>query len=737
MQNKPKIICTIGPSSIKEEILFKLKDRGVDFFRINLSHTDEEDIEKKIKELIGYGVPAMIDTEGSQIRSGNTGEIFIEESSIIRVYGSKVPCDSKNIFLNPEGIIKKLKDGDLISIDFNSLLLRVFDISTKNEGYVLCKTVIGGLVGGKKAVKIDSPTFSLPPFSKKDQIAVEIAKRYGIKHFTLSFMEDPESVIKFRQNYPESVIYSKIESEKGLKNFLEIAKNSDGILIDRGDLSSQVPLERIPLIQKYIIKKVRDLGKEVFIATNTLEQMSSELKPNGAEVNDIINIFLDGASGIALTKETAIGKYPVETVNILLVLIKQLEFLNSSDKENLIEKIEEVDYLNSNGITEMLIKPHGGKLVNRFNPDYEEKIPEKILEISEETLMDVEQIAIGAFSPLEGFMKKADFDSVVESMRLSNGVIWPLPIILQTEEEIGKSFKDGENISLSYKNEIYAILHLEEIYSIDKETSAKKIFGTEDIAHPGVKKFLDSGSYLLGGKITLLKRKSSEHKIYELTPRQTRKIFSEMGWMKVVGFHTRNVAHRSHEFMHLEGLKRGFCDGLFIHPVIGKKKAWDFEADVIIKTYEKMIKEFYPKNKVVFGAFATYSRYGGPREALFTALVRKNFGCSHFIIGRDHTGVGNFYHPKASHEVFDKFPQEETGIIPIKFNKVFYSDLENRHIQETDLIDYPEEHTIHLSGTQAREMFLRGVQPPDWFMRPEISQIILEKLKAGEKVFVE
>lgn len=737
MIGNTKIICTIGPSSNNPEILGKLKNRGVDFFRINLSHTEEGEIDEKIRDIINYGVPIIIDTEGSQIRSGNTEEIIFNEGRTIKLFGEGVKCDSNNLFLNPEGVIKKLNEGDLISVDFNSVLLRVLDISSITEGYILCEVIIGGIIGGKKAVLVDSPLFHLPPFSKKDHIAIELAKRHNIKHFTLSFMEDPESVLKFRKLYPEAIIYSKIESKEGLKNFLEIAKISDGILIDRGDLSSQVPLEKIPFLQKLMIKKVRELGKEVFIATNTLEQMSMALKPSKAEVNDIINTLLDGASGIALTKETAVGKYPIETVNMLSVLMKQIEFLENKDGSDLVMKISNSNYAQSDEVPGMLIKPHGGKLVNRFFPNYNRVIPEKRIEIDEETLMDVEQIAVGSFSPLEGFMKKEELESVANKMRLPNGIIWPLPIVLKIDEKISQGLKENQDISLSKDGTVYAILHLEEIYNLDKKEIALKIYGTLDESHPGVKKFLEGGNILLGGKISLIKKRTSQNKNHELTPKHTRKIFSERGWSKVVGFHTRNVIHKSHEFIQLEGLKRGLCDGLFIHPIVGKKKSGDFEADIIIESYERMIKDFYPKSKVVFGTFATYSRYGGPREAVFTALVRKNFGCSHFIVGRDHTGVGNFYSPQDSHKIFNNFTKEELGIEIIKFDDVFYSDLENKYIHGPDFIDYPEENKMHISGTQAREMLKKGIRPPEWFMRPEISDIIIEKIKKGERVFVE
>lgn len=742
---KIKVIATIGPSSNKKDILNKLKDRGVDFFRINLSHTIEEDIERTIQYLKEFNVPIIIDTEGFQIRSGNTDEVNFKEGENIKLFNKKVSCSSNSLFLNPAEVIANLRIGDLISIGFNEVLLKVFNISALNtEGYIECKVLISGKVGSKKAVHIDSPTFMLPAFSKKDLLALEIAKNHYIKHFTLSFMESGDSVQQFKTLYPDAIVYSKIESKKGLDNFVEIANESEGILIDRGDLSSQVPIEKIPLIQKHIIHKCKEMNKEVFVATDTLADMSFSLKPNRAEVNDIINTILDGATGFALTKELAVGKYPVETVNMMNSLIKQVESLNL-DSENLSvqQAIEKSNYINSEHTSSLLISPHGGVLVDRVSKKKynQSELPKKKIMINEETLMDVEQIAIGTFSPIQGFLVKADFESVVDNMRLSNGVIWTIPIILSIDEQTKNQLDltEGEDISLVYKedNETYAILHLEEIYKPNKEQAAEKIYNTLSQEHPGVKKFLEQGDYFLGGKITLLKRRTSQYKLYELTPSQTRKIFAERGWSKVLGFHTRNAIHRSHEFLQLEGLKKGLCDGLFVHPIIGKKKPGDFEANVIISSYEKMIDHFYPNSRVLLCSFATFSRYAGPREAIFTALSRKNFGCTHFVVGRDHTGVKDFYHPQASHKIFDKFSQEELGIIPIRFDKVFYSALEGKYLHEPEHLNHPEDKKMHISGTQAREMLKKGEQPPEWFMRKEISNLIIDKIKSGEKVFVE
>ncbi len=741
MSKELKVICTIGPASFKPEILNALKARGADFFRINLSHTDEEEIEEKVKSLIEYGVPIILDTEGNQIRSGNREEREYKEGEEVILHNKPIDCDSKNLFLNPCDVIGNLREGDLISLGFNYILMRVVDVlGFEQTGQVKCRVVLGGSVGGRKAVHVHSDSFVMPPFSKKDFRAIEIAKKYGIKHFTLSFMENPEWVRQFRSLYPSSVLYSKIESRKGLDNFIEIAEESDGVLIDRGDLSNQVPVERIPLVQKYIIKKVRERGKEAFVATNTLEEMATSLKPNRSEVNDIINTVLDGASGFALTKEIAVGNYPVETLNMLNVLIKQLDFIKEGGSENIIENIERTNYTKSGKVPSLLIEPHGGELVNRVSDKRynESMVPRKKIEIDERTLMDVGQIAIGSFSPLKGFMKEKDFNSVVDCMRLSDGIVWPLPIVLRVDEQTKENLKVGEEVALSYEGDgqVYATIKVDDIYKPNLEESAMKVYGTIDKTHPGVRSFLEDKPYFIGGDIMLLKRRNTKHKVFELTPMQTRKIFSDRGWSRVVGFHTRNVIHRSHEFIQLDAMKKSMADGLLVHPVIGKKKTGDFEADIIVKAYETMISNFYPKGKVLFSALSTYSRYCGPREAIFTALVRKNFGCSHFIVGRDHTGVGSFYHPKASHEIFDKFSKEDLGIVPVIFDKVFYSDIEKKYFNENEIINHPEDKKMHISGTQAREMLEKGISPPDWFMRQEISEMILQKLKNGEEVFV-
>ena len=221
-------------------------------------------------------------------------------------------------------------------------------MSTLSKGYVVSEAFIGGLVGDRKAVYIENQKIKLPPFSEKDWFSLDIAKNYGIKHFTLSFMESPLEVNNFRDNYPGAIVYSKIESKAGLNNFIEIANLSEGILIDRGDLSHQIPLEKIPFIQKYVIEKVRSMGKEIFIATNTLEQMAHNLKPNRSEVNDIVNTIIDGATGIALTRETAVGRYPVDVVDMLKALFNEINSLGityGDVNKEITKKMKEKEYL--------------------------------------------------------------------------------------------------------------------------------------------------------------------------------------------------------------------------------------------------------------------------------------------------------------------------------------------------------------------------------------------------------
>jgi pyruvate kinase len=746
-ENKVKIIVTLGPSTKTEEDLLLLKDKGVDFVRVNMSHSTTDDLLYFVRLARKVGIPFIIDTEGSQVRTGDLEEesIELEENDEVKICSEEIKGNKERISFKPGHVVEQLEKGDIIQVDFDTVALRICDTSTASEGYVTAKIVTRGVLGRNKAVVLDrasGKSIKLPALSEKDHESIKIGLQEGVGHLALSFARSGKCIEEVRAASQNTMdVISKIECVDALKNIDEIIEKSDFLLIDRGDLSKEIPVEKIPFTQKIILHKARKKGVGVFVATNLLETMIEKRKPTRAEVHDVINTIVDGAAGLTLSAETAIGKYPMSCVNMLNKLIKHAQLAVESGVSNkedeFVAKLEQQNYLLDFNVSSSLVEPHGGKLVNRLGGEYSNEflssLPKVMLDENRER--DVEQIAIGTYSPIEGFMGESDFRSVLDRMRLANGLVWSLPILLDVSVEKAAELAIGSDVALvDGKGDVMAILHLAEKYEFDKDDMAQKMYVTLDSQHPGVRVVKGMQDVLLGGKITLLKRRAGENKEYELTPKQARNLFEERGWAKVVGFHTRNVIHKGHEFIQLEAMKRENCDGLFVHPVVGKKKAGDFNAKYIIKAYELMSSKFYPPNKVVFGTFSTYSRYAGPREALFTALCRKNFGCSHFVVGRDHTGVGDYYHPKASHNIFDRFP--DIGIVPVRFDKVFYSNKLEKHVHEADTPEHPEDDKLHVSGTQARKMLEGGELPPAWFMRSEIAQMIIDSIQAGEEVFV-
>jgi pyruvate kinase len=747
-EKRTKIIVTLGPATNNEPTVRKIKGKGVDFVRVNMSHSSLEDLEASIKLSKKVGIPFIIDTEGSQIRTGDLEQatVHFKENEQVEIHAAPIAGNRERLCLKPGYVIEQLDVGDLIHIDFDTLILRVTDVSTVGEGYITARTITGGLIGRNKAVVIDPvfrKKFDLPPLSPKDYESIELGLREGIEHIAVSFVRSGESIDEARRATQNRMkIISKIECMDALENLDEIIVKSDFLLIDRGDLSKEIPIEKIPFTQKIILHKASRGQTGVFVATNLLETMIEKKKPTRAEVHDVINTIVDGAMGLTLAAETAIGEHPMECINMLNKLIQHSESaIYDSDPRTLVKgligSLEDANYLLED-VSSSLVPPHGGKLVSRVLadiPDEEYLASLPRVSLDENRQMDVEQIAFGVYSPLEGFMDQADFESVLDSMRLTRGVAWPLPIVLDVPEATAEMLEVGDVVGLTDdRGEIMALLHLSEKYRFDTEDTVRKMFGTDSDDHPGVKMIRGMQPMLLAGKIDLIRGRQSDTRAFELTPKQLRRLFEERGWAKVLGFHTRNVLHKGHEFMQLKAMEDENCDGLLVHPVVGKKKAGDFKPEYIIKGYERMIESFYPKEKVVFSVFPTFSRYAGPREAVFTALCRQNYGCSHFIIGRDHTGVGDYYAPYASQEIFDLFPDLEIKIV--KFNEVFYSKKLNEYVQETGESKHDDSDKLDfISGSQARMMFLNGESPPAWFMRPEISAIVLDALKDGEQVF--
>ena len=329
---------------------------------------------------------------------------------------------------------------------------------------------------------------------------------------------------------------------------------------------------------------------------------------------------------------------------------------------------------------------------------------------------DIRNISHGIFSPLEGFLVEEDYSSVLFEKRLTNGTPWTIPIVIDASEEEIKDIKEGEDILLVH-GDVTALMHVEDIYSCNKRQMAQQIFGTLDRNHPGVSAVYEMEDYFLGGKIELI-ADNGEFNPYWLTPLETRRLFEERGWKTVAGFQTRNVPHLGHEYMQEKALT--YVDGIFINPLLGKRKPGDFTKSVVIEAYETLIEKYYIK-KAVMGILETEMRFAGQREAVFHALIRKNFGCTHFIVGRDHAGVNNYYEPYVAQAIFSEFP--DLGITPIFFKSVFYC---TKCGIITDEMMCPHEKRDHLelSGNHIRQMITKSVNPPKEILRPEIAEII-------------
>lgn len=372
-------------------------------------------------------------------------------------------------------------------------------------------------------------------------------------------------------------------------------------------------------------------------------------------------------------------------------------------------------------------QPHGGKLINRVLKGKDRKKATKIatnlerVEVSRALATDTENIAKGIFSPLQGFMNQEELKNVLNHKRLPNDLPWTIPIVLDVPEEKAKTLKEGDNLALYFRNKPLALMRLEEKYRFNKEEFAEKTFGTLDTAHPGVTKTKQMGSILLAGKIDLINEPKEPYEKYKLSPMETRILFKEKGWRTIVGFQTRNPPHLGHEYVQKTALT--FVDGVFINPVIGRKKKGDFKDEVILKAYNVLIENYYLKDRAVMSILPFEMRYAGPREAIFHAIVRKNFGCTHFIVGRDHAGVGNYYGPYEAQEFFEEFP--DLGIAALFFKSFFYCKKCGGVTNEKACPHSGKEH-VTFSGTKIRAMFSRGEMPPKELVRPEVSQAIVK-----------
>ena len=371
-----------------------------------------------------------------------------------------------------------------------------------------------------------------------------------------------------------------------------------------------------------------------------------------------------------------------------------------------------------------VIAPHGGELVSRIVMGDEAAALESEaqglprLRLTEKQTADLDMIASGALSPLTGFMGQADYDRVIDEMHLESGLPWAIPVTLSAPES-----PTGDRLALEgYDGDLLAVIDVAEVYRADREREAEKVFRTTEEAHPGVAQIYAEGATLVGGPITVFRRPAPAFPKLHVDPAETRAAFAERGWSRIVGFQTRNPVHRAHEYIQKCALET--VDGLLLHPLVGKTKGDDVPAEVRVRCYEVLLEKYYPADRTMLAAFPAAMRYAGPREAVWHAICRKNYGCSHFIVGRDHAGVGSYYGTYDAHLIFDEFEPHELDIEPMFFDHTFFCRTCGS-MASAKTCPHDQEHHVFLSGTKVREMLGRGEVPPVEFTRPEVAEVLI------------
>ncbi len=715
-----EIWCTLGPTSLNDRVIGRLEEIGVSLFRLNLSHAKLD----KVAEIVEYvqtrtEVPICLDTEGAQIRTSSlvAGKVIARENSTIRVHYQRVPGDANDLNLHPDYIARQLKIGDLLKIDAE-VLGQVIALESE---WVVLWVLNGGEIGQNKAVTLLERDIDMPAMTEKDRQALTIGRKMGVRYVALSFANRAADVDEVRSLAgPDAMVTSKIECLSGLRHLSEIAVKSDALLIDRGDLSRQVNIERIPALQKDIIRHAKLVGRKIYVATNLLESMVTSPNPTRAEVNDVFNTLMDGADGLVLAAETAIGAFPVAAAMMVKKVIREYERKQGWQQTHY-----------SSAPISTLVEPHGGVLINRESIEVNPRALQNLrsLQVQDTVLMDCMQIANGTYSPLTGFMGSQELGSVLNKNRLLNGQVWTMPIILQAAESALANISAGDRLALTdAKGRIHATMNVEEIYALALEDLAQKWFGTTSKKHPGAVKLFEGGNFCVAGEVALVAKIESPYQRYELSPNQTRMIFAQKGWSRVVGFHTGHIANRLHEYAQLKTLEAAHVDGLYLSLVIRPQQAGEFLPETIFKSYQLLLDgDVYPSGKTVMGGSLLYPRHCGPREAVFAALCYKNLGCSHFIIECDHGHFDGFYDPAQTRELFKSLG--DLSITPVFFNAIEYNPETQKYFEAKSA------KKMAMSDGAIQTALVNREALPDWIMRQAVQEMLQQEMAANRPVF--
>jgi pyruvate kinase len=693
-QGATQIWATIGPSTLNRRSLEQLEIEGVSLFRINLSHTTLEELPEVLDVLQSTRVPVCIDSEGAQLR---TGPMPQAKSARVgdRVTISRDSCDPSGtaVTLNHPAVLERIGIGELLFVD-DGPILQV--LASPSNDALRGRVLIGGLIKANRPVKIVC-ALELPPLSNKDKVAIRLARQRGVRHFALSFAQSAGDVQVMREEIGEdSVLISKIESNDGLENLVPILELSDAILLDRGDLARDQPFEKIPFWQKHILKTASEKSKSVYVATNLLESMVNADNPTRAEVNDIANTLMDGAAGLVLAAETAVGEHPIRAVKALKRVIAACE------------QHHDEGWLTVHDSGSKLIEPYGGELSEcvRLDPsDFPASSRETGHLLSAAQYADFLQLCYGGFSPLSGFMSSSEVDAVLSDHALGEPGYWPVPIVLQVPRSVYESSSVGEPLALWRDRRPVGTVMVDEKSKLNVDQYCQRLYRTTDEKHPGVNATFRQGEYTLAGKVAILSDVDMCDTDYVFSPRIARAAFDARMWTRIVGFHTRNIPHLGHELLQQVAVEFAAADGLYVSPVVRKAKEDDFEISAIVGCYEALAAAgAYGDVEVIIGALAYLPKFAGPREAILTAICRQNYGCSHFVIGRDHAGIESYYSGVDAATYYEA-AGDGLGIELLLFDEAYFC----RRCEGASIdCGHPAEDREPISGTIVREVVQRG-----------------------------